>query len=127
MTPADFNISLVQGDSYAQRFPLWADAAQTVPFDTDGFSAKAQIRRSANAPVVLELSTDNGAIGFTTLVAPVPSGGSITMTLMSVDLGGSLTASLPIASMGYDLQLTNGPWTRTILRGSFTVEAQFTR
>jgi hypothetical protein len=53
MTPGKFDLSLYRGDSYAWRFILWQDEAQTVPVDLTGATVEAEIReKSAGTSVV---------------------------------------------------------------------------
>ena len=53
MTPGKFNLDLYRGDSYAWRFILWADDAQTVPVDLTGATVAAEIRdKSAGTHIV---------------------------------------------------------------------------
>lgn len=53
MTPGKFDLNLYRGDSYAWRFIMFSDAAQTVPVDLAGATVKAEIRdKSAGTKIV---------------------------------------------------------------------------
>ena len=57
MTPGKYNLELYRGDSYAWRFILWADDAQTVPVDLAGATIKAEIRDKSAGAKIVELTT----------------------------------------------------------------------
>jgi hypothetical protein len=111
-----YNITVTQGDTLS-RVLTWTTNAK-VPYNLTGYTAKMQVRSSANSDVVvLELSTTNTYIVL---------GG----------VAGTITLNLPAANMSvinagqyvYDLELVSGGGQKTtIVEGNFKVKAQVTR
>lgn len=116
----EHEIAFTQGDNYSFTIPLWADAGKTVPFDFDGYEARMQVRRSVKTPVLVELSTDNGRITFSTL-----NGASY----LTITFGPEDSRLIPAdTECGYDLEISNGSnWFRTILEGTVNLKGDFTR
>lgn len=120
---SDFDITFVHGDNYEISIPLWADAAESVPFDYSGYAAKMQVRRKPKAPVLLELSTDNGKLAFVTETIDSKTVNSIRIVIDHAD-----STALPTGEVGYDLELSNGAdFVRTLLRGTIVTEQEYTR
>lgn len=55
MTPGKFDLQLYRGDSYAWRFRIWTDTAQTVPANLLGATAMAQIRDKSAGDKIVDL------------------------------------------------------------------------
>lgn len=55
MTPANFALTVYQGDTYSWDFTLWQDRARTVPVDLDGVTPKAEIRDRSGGNLMLAL------------------------------------------------------------------------
>ena len=111
-----YNITTTQRDTFS-RVLTWTNNAK-VPHNLTGYTAKMQVRSSAESDIVLlELSTTNGYIVLG------GTAGTITLTVPA--------ANMSIISAGqyeYDLELVspNGQKT-TIVEGNFKIKAQVTR
>ena len=55
MTPGKYDLTLYEGDSYAWRVRLWADADGLVPIDLTGATVAAQFRDKPNGLVVVDM------------------------------------------------------------------------
>jgi hypothetical protein len=111
-----YNITVTQGDTLS-RVLTWTNNAK-VPNNLTGYTAKMQVRSSADSTtVVLELSTVNGYIVLG------GTAGTITLTVPA--------ANMSIVNAGqyvYDLELVSGGGQKTtIVEGNFKVKAQVTR
>lgn len=113
MTPQIHNFSIYQGSTDALSLVWNRDGAAV---DLTGYTARMQLRHSANSEtVVTELSSANGKIVLTAL-------GGITVHFSAAD-----SAALAPYRYAYDLDLTTGSDTRTILAGTVTVTREVTR
>lgn len=113
MTPLSHNFSIYQGSTDALSLVWTRDGAVV---DLTGYSAKMQLRHSANdAAFVAEFSTANGKIVLTSV-------GGIT-----VHFDSATTAAIAASSYVYDLDMTTGADTRTIIAGTVTISREVTR
>jgi hypothetical protein len=55
--PGEYNLELYRGDTEARSFVLFADDAQTVPYDLTGATVRAEIREKTAGIHVVTLST----------------------------------------------------------------------
>lgn len=60
MTPGFVLLCVYEGATFDRTITLYDDEDQ--PFDLTGWSARMQVREYRDAPLLLELSTDNGRI-----------------------------------------------------------------
>lgn len=113
MTPKAYSFAIHQGSTDALSLVWKRDG---VAVDLTGYSARMQLRYSASdATAVTEFSTVNGKIVFA-------AGGSIT-----VHFDAATTAALAAATYVYDLDLTTGIDTRTLIAGTVTISREVTR
>lgn len=109
--PAQRNISIYKGDSFAFQFTL-KDPVSEEPVDLTGTTVKAQIRATEDsATVMAEFVTSHD-----------DDGGTVTISLTPV-----LTTALTTSGV-WDVQLTFPDTTvRTYLRGTATLVKEVTR
>lgn len=109
MTPGSYPLELYRGDSYAWRFVLWNDSAQTDPTDLTGATAAAEIRDKPAGTTIVS----------TTCVVVAPN--NIDVTLSPEDC-----ALCPLKG-AWDLEVTfpDGA-VRTVVAGAVTVTADVT-
>lgn len=113
MTPSRHDFAIYQGSTDALAITWTRDG---VAVDLTGYSARMQLRYNvANPTAVLDLSSANGKIALTAL-------GGITVHFSAAD-----SAATPAGAYVYDLDVTTGTDTRTIIAGTITVTAQVTR
>jgi len=114
VNPGRYNINVYKGTTFSLA-PVWK--IDNLPVDITGYTAKMQVRASADSSVIVELSTSNGRA--------VISGalGKTTLTLTA-----SETTALAAGNYFYDLNLTSPSAVVTkILEGSFVVEVSVTQ
>lgn len=108
----DAPLQIKQGDDFHLEM-LWTDS-EDVPIDMAGCAARMQLRRSPGAPVLLDLSTENGRI--------VLGVGDITL-----DVDAQATQGLTTPEGVFDLQITYSDGRiATILGGRFELIADVT-
>lgn len=113
MTPKSYNFAIHQGSTDALSLAWKRDGAAV---DLTGYSARMQLRYSASdAAPVTEFSTASGKIVLTSV-------GGIT-----VHFDAATTAALAAATYVYDLDLTTGTDTRTLIAGTITIGREVTR
>lgn len=110
--PADYRITLMQGDTY-KRTLTWV--VNKVPVNLGGYSARLQIRESADDPSVAldasEYLTLGGAAG-----------------TIEIEIPAAETADLEAGRYVYDLEVESaGGEVTTLIAGSLTVTAEVTR
>ena len=106
-TAAIYDITLIQGDSWAEPF--------TLPFDLTGYTVKSQIRQKHGSPSVLATFT----IAYTNRAL-----GQIALSLTS-----QMTQSLPSQGV-YDIQVTmdaDPTWQKTYVTGMIYAQPQVTQ
>lgn len=113
MTPKTHNFAIHQGSTDALSL-VWKRDGLAV--DLTSYSARMQLRYSASdATAVTEFSTVNGKVVLTAL-------GGIT-----VHFDAATTAALVAATYVYDLDVTTGTDTRTLIAGTITIGREVTR
>lgn len=111
--PLTHNFSIYQGNTDALSL-VWK--RDTVAVDLTGYSSRMQIRTAPQSSVVVaEFSTTAGTIVLT-------SAGGITVHFSS-----TASAAIPAGSYLYDLDVTTGTDTRTIVCGTLTVAGHITQ
>jgi hypothetical protein len=116
MAAASYDFEIEQGSTLLKPI-VWKDSTGT-PVNLIGYSAKMQVRQSANADeVLLEMSTSNGKISIT------PQTGTINLIFSATS-----TAAINWKRGKYDLELTSpsGDVTR-LIEGAITVSKEITR
>jgi hypothetical protein len=111
-----YNITVTQGDTLS-RVLTWTTNAK-VPHNLTGYTAKMQVRSSADSDVVvLELSTTN------TYIVLGGAAGTITLTVPAANM-----SMINVGLYVYDLELISGGGQKTtIVEGNFKVKAQVTK
>lgn len=116
MAAATYNFEIEQGSTLLKPI-VWKDGTGT-PMNLAGYSARMQVRKSAqSSDVLLELSTQNGKISIS------PSTGTITLIFSA-----TTTAAINWSRGKYDLELTSsgGDVTR-LIEGEINVSKEITR
>lgn len=114
-TPVEKDIEIYQGSSWA--WTIYVLDANENPIVLTGYTAKMQIRASANGELIQELSTAN------TKIAITAASGMVAMSLVGTD-----TATFDVTRGVYDLFLydaTNNP--ECIFRGSVGIVPKVTQ
>lgn len=114
MTPAQYNFTVRQGDTFDDA---WAVADETgTSVNLSGCTARMFLRATADAAsTLLEATTANGRI--------VLAGGTITFNVSA-----TLTAALPVGTAVYDLEVTSATGVvSTWAYGTITVVRKVTR
>ena len=124
MPAQSYDISFQRGNDYSVAFVLSQDAAGQVPFDPTGCSALMQVRQNPCAPVLYELSSDNGKLIFQDVVVNNATVVALTAIFSSAD---SLNLP-PVSPLGYDVELTDSQGSKTtIVGGAFAISEVFSR
>jgi hypothetical protein len=119
MALAEHTFRCTQGETFI-RPVVWKAGSPLVPVVLTGYTAKMQIRRSRETPILAELRTEVGYNGLITLDAP---NGTVNLKIFS-----SATATLPAETLYYDLMLLSpGGDTTALLSGEFEVKAGITQ
>jgi len=126
MAVATYNITLNQGSTFSQSF-TFKNASGTA-IDLTGYSARAQVRRSAKASdVMIDFSTENAvsADGVGIILIDVLNG------IVTLQMQAQHSALLPSFVGVYDLELVHTVDSEIIVErmvaGSFTVDVEVTR
>jgi hypothetical protein len=106
--PANVDVVIVQGDTWAQSFLFSEDG---VPTDVSGWTVAAQIRTTADAATDVDL----------TVSMAEAADGYITVTLSAAN-----SATLEQENV-WDMQRTLSGAVRTLISGKFTVKREVTR
>jgi hypothetical protein len=116
MSAAVYNFEVLQGTSLVKSF-IWKDGTGT-PVNLTGYSAKMQVRESADSDaVLLELSTTLGNIQITPLT------GKVTLVFSPDDTSGAYWTKGK-----YDLELTSGNgFVTRLVQGKFSLSKEITR
>lgn len=94
MSTKTFDLEIFQGETYTALVTEYSDEAETIPLPNTGFSAKLQIRASAESDVVLvELAGGDG----------LTLGGANGQTMIRI---GADDTMLLTDNAAYDLRLT---------------------
>jgi hypothetical protein len=111
-----YNITAKQGSTF-KRTITWTNSKKQ-PIDLTSYSARMQVRSSADsATVVLELTTSNSRISLTGVT------GQINLLVSATTM-----SSIPEGKYVYDLELVSGGGeVTTVVEGNFVVKAEVTR
>lgn len=110
--PADYRITLRQGDTY-KRTLSWI--VNRVPVNLTGYTARLQVRESADAPTVSLDATEYITLG--------GAAGTI-----DIEIPAEETSDLEAGRYVYDLEVESGGGeVTTLIAGSLTVTAEVTR
>lgn len=108
--PPSYALSIYRGDTCSWQFVLWQDAANTVPYDLTGITAKSEIRDQPSGAVIVPL----------TLTISLPN-------IIDALLDAASSSLLPVPKAVWDLQLTDALGVvTTVLAGSVAVTADVT-
>jgi hypothetical protein len=108
LTPATLDLTVVQGDSFAESF-TFSQSGSALNLST--YSALAQVRAEKSATSSLLTTFTVGT-------------GSATTGVWALSLSAATTAALDPGRYWWELQWTVGSTVRTIIGGSFTVVDQ---
>lgn len=108
-----YDIVIEQGATFS-RVITWKDASGT-PVDLTGYSARMEVRNSvASGQPILALTSGQGiTLGGTA--------GTITLSISAVD-----TAALDFSNARYDLELVQGSNVKRLLKGTVTLDREYT-
>jgi hypothetical protein len=113
----NYNFICDQGATFSSVMTYYSDEAQTTPVNLTGFTARMTVRRKyEDQNSIISLTTENARIALGGAL------GTITLTISATD-----SASLPIGSWYYDLELVNGSAVTRLIGGSFEVIGEVTR
>jgi len=103
--PGDYPLNIYHGDSYHWQFKFWTDEAKTVPMDLTDVVPKAEIRNKAGGDQIFIMDCE--------VVLP---------NFIEMTLNPTVSTSLPVGSLVWDLQLTFPVGSvNTLLAGTVTV------
>lgn len=116
MTAATHNIVIEQGATFRLNL-LWKDSAGS-PVNLTGYTARMQVRRRYNDPdILLNFTTENGAI--------VLGGAAGTIQVTGL---ATVTDDIPAKPSVYDLELVSGSgFVTRLIEGSVTITPEVTR
>lgn len=113
-----YNIVADQGSTLARTI-IWKDPAKK-PIQLGGYTARMKVRTASTSPtVVLELTTENGAIEL-----------GATNGYINLLITDEVMATIPEGKYQYDLELvapSSNLYVYKILRGNFVVRPEVTR
>lgn len=108
------------GDSFDGIVVSWKDADGN-PVSLAGYSAKLQARTATgNGTLVLELTSASAGLEINT------SAGTVTINASPSKMTSSPSALVQGQGYFYDLQVTNGVETQTLLKGELWVDGEVT-
>ena len=114
MAPGKLDLDIYQGATFRKQL-VWK--INSVVVDLTGFTARMQIRVSADAASSLvELTTENGGITLTAV------DGQIDLLIEAAD-----TTALSFSTGVYDLELVNGTEIFRLCQGKVTLHKEVTR
>lgn len=113
-----YNFKCDQGATFNYVMTYYSDEAQTTPVNLGGYTARMHIRRRyEDQNKLLELTTANARIALGGAL------GTITLTISASD-----TATLPVGTWYYDLEIVSGGGIVTrLIGGTFEVIGEITR
>lgn len=107
--------TLIKGDDFALELPVLDVANQ--PVDITGWTAKAQVRRSAVEPVLHEWTTGGGS-----------PNASIAGSTLTLNVVGAVTTAWPWTAAQISVEVTEpGGRAHTIARGSIHARSEITQ
>lgn len=121
--PQQQNLVVYQGASFIELFNLTSDG---LPFESDGWKARMQIRETLEAStVIVDLTTENGGLSF---VKTNDSEGKLVSTNLKIYIAPAVTTAIDIQSGVYDLELVDAAGdVGRLLEGSVTFNPEVTR
>jgi hypothetical protein len=126
MSAGRYDIILEQGATF--DLPLHYRDPAGVPIDLSGYSARMQVRESAESTVLVEFNsslTANGAILLNGAAEDREDGANGNIRIF---MSAANSAALPRFSGRYDLELADSSsYTIRLLEGQFRVEPEITR
>jgi hypothetical protein len=115
MTAKIYNITIEQGATFRLNL-VWRNPDLT-PKDLTGYTARMQVRRRHSDPdILLEFTTENGAI--------ILGGAAGTISIVGL---ATLTDDVSVKQGVYDLELVNGTDVDRIVEGSVEITPEVTR
>lgn len=103
-----------QGATFRRKITLLDPAQQAI--DLSGYTARMQVRDAKRNTLITSLTTENGRITITASTGQV-----------WLEIGATVTETLPIGIHLYDLELVSGPDAVTrILEGKFQITRNMT-
>jgi hypothetical protein len=115
MIPGEYNISVYQGDTFSDIAMITVPdlTSHGGPADLSNAEVTAQIRSKPESPVVLaEFDIEVLDAALRQIRPTIPA---------------AQTAAITAKKGFWDLQVTEGDWSRTILKGEVTFDKQVTR
>lgn len=109
-----YNITIEKGATYRENVQ-WLDD-NGLPIDLTGYTARMQIRRTYNATILVELTTENSGITITPLT------GELDLFISANDTG-----LFSYGSFIYDLELINGSEVVRLIEGNVEVKENVTK
>jgi hypothetical protein len=109
-----YDIVIEQGATFS-RVITWKDSSNN-PVDLTGYAARLQIRPTIGSGEPILTLTDGGGIELGGLA------GTIALTISATQ-----TAALNFSTANYDLELVSGETVKRLLRGSATLDEEYTR
>lgn len=117
--PGIQDLEVYQGDTFRRQWKIQTNVNGNVsPVNLSGLDIKAQIKRlrGQNVTVIYTSSTNNGDI-----VVSNTNSDYLTWTISSTN-----TAAFPVASLVYDLRISNATAEARYMTGQFTITAEVT-
>ena len=121
--PQAFDLVIYKGASFIERFNLTVDG---LPFESDGWKARMQIRETLESTaVVVELTTENGGISF---VKTNDSEGKLVSTELKLYIAPAVTEVISVQGGVYDVELVDAAGdVGRLLEGSVSFNPEVTR
>ena len=112
MNSQRYDIDVQQGATFTQQVEYQIDGA---PVNIEGRTARMQIRKSYDLPVVLALTTENGRIAISNT------------NKIDINIPAVTTAEILAGRYLYDLELVDGAAVERILLGVLSLSAEVTK
>jgi hypothetical protein len=121
--PQSADLAVYKGSSFIERFNLTVDG---LPFESDGWKARMQIRETIESTVVvIELTTENGGISF---VKTNDTEGKLVSTELKLYIAPAVTEAINVQSGVYDIELVDASGDiGRLLEGSVVFNPEVTR
>lgn len=121
--PQAFDLVIYKGASFIERFNLTVDG---LPFESDGWKARMQIRETLESPTVtVELTTENNGLSF---VKTNDNEGKLVSTELKLYIAPAVTEAISIQGGVYDIELVDASGdVGRLLEGSVSFNPEVTR